>query len=128
MKVTSSSNTWPTANGVGADFIQSGNHWCLMVASSASSTTNMPANPLVISNQSTYYEAWVEWTSVGTGSNESWIAAVQPEIAVKVWTTPALTNTICKTAVAGTLITAVATVDKTQFSSSSSTTYYVDIQ
>jgi hypothetical protein len=98
-----------------------------MIKSSSSSTTNMPANPLVISNQSTYHEAWVEWTLVGAGNNESHIAAVQPNISARTWTTPAVANVICKTAVAGTLISAAASIKLTQFGSGTNS-YYVDIQ
>jgi hypothetical protein len=80
-----------------------------------------------MSNQSTYHEAWVEWTNVGAGANDSCIAAVQPNIIANVWDSPAVANKICKTVVAGTLINVTASIANTKLSNSG-TTYYVDIQ
>jgi hypothetical protein len=79
-----------------------------------------------MSNQSTYYEVWIEWTNVG--SSESHIATAQPVIAANGWNAQtAPTNVICNTDVPGTLLTMTAVVKNTKFSSSG-TTYYIDIQ
>jgi hypothetical protein len=56
-----------------------------------------------MSNQSTYYEVWIEWTNVG--SSASHIAIAQPVIAANGWNAQtAPTNVICDTDVPGTLL------------------------
>jgi hypothetical protein len=78
-----------------------------------------------MSNQSTYYEVWIEWANVGT--NQKHIAVAQPVIAVNGWNaTPAPAAAICVSDIPGSLINTSVAIKNTKFSTSG--TYYVDIQ
>lgn len=79
-----------------------------------------------MSNQSTYYELWTEWSNAGSGQNEKLIGAIQPIIAEKAWASASAETAICAVSYEGTLIQAKGMLVDTTIPSSPA--YYVDIQ
>lgn len=56
-----------SADGTAVDAASAGaNMFCITIANSDAQASSIPTNPLVMSNQATYYEMWITTTNVGS--------------------------------------------------------------
>ena len=79
-----------------------------------------------MSNQSTYYELWVEWDNADADNNGKYLTTIQPTIAANVWQSGTAADLICKSTWKGTLINVFGKLYNTTIPSTP--TYYVDVQ
>ena len=80
-----------------------------------------------MSNQSTYYELWVEWNNVNANNSGKYLTTIQPTITANVWQgTDLVTDKICKSTWKGTLMNAFGKLYNTAIPNE--VTYYVDVQ
>ena len=83
--------------------------------------------PLVGSNQSLYYEVWIEWEKFGALNNEKWISVKHPNIGNKALNAPEFLSKYCTQHYAGQIVWATGRIDGAPIDASKHT-YYVDIQ
>lgn len=90
------------------------NYVCLQFMQSTNTAPkHYPANPLVMSNPSTYYEVWIIATNLGV-SDETTVAIIQPTIAARVFDTPVGLPVGCNTNYDGTIHKIGAKITETE--------------